>query len=186
VRHRCKRKKRLSLAEKKNSTHLQTQQQTVDELDSMKFKKFENPQFGYIISRFHTVLLFAVWWWNESSWRNNHTGSKPFSYADVNKYWQLKEENCIGKLRRVGSKKQVEWKFGWSSRRRLPTPNPILDLHLGKSADPSVVIPSLIPEEYSSMADWAKNCKFHYNHLWKSVAAHENAIKTPTTFLTIR
>ncbi|MDI1316185.1 gliding motility protein RemB [Flavobacterium sp.] len=133
-------KEALALAEK-NSTAYKPNNKQLTELDSMKFKKFENPQFES-----HINIPFSHSYYSQFDdelnqvGANNHTGSKPYSYADVNKYYNLKEENQ--KLRKSTQ--------GWFGRKLWNenlvevqgedywfTLNPILDLQFGKS-DPSV------------------------------------------------
>ena len=129
-----------ALAEKTSNVYKPNTKQ-LTELDSMKFKKFTNPQFES-----HINIPFSHSYYSQFDdemnqvGANNHTGSKPFSYAEVSKYYNLKEENQ--KLH-----KKTE---GWLGRKIWNenlveiqgedywfTLNPIVDLEFGKSA-PSV------------------------------------------------
>ncbi len=129
-----------ALAEKKsdvykpNDTHL-------TELDSMKFKKFQNPQFES-----HINIPFSHSYYAQFDGKlnqigaNNHTGSKPYPYAEVNKYYNLKEANqAIAKNktdwwgRKLWNENfvEIQGEDYWFSL------NPIFDIQFGKS-DPSV------------------------------------------------
>ena len=133
-------KEALALAEK-NATSFKPNNKPLSELDSIRLKKFENPQFES-----HINIPFSHSYYSQFDDKmnqvgaNNHTGSKPYTYADVNKYYNLKEENQ--KLRKNTQ--------GWFGRKLWNenlveiqgedywfTLNPILDLQFGKS-DPSV------------------------------------------------
>jgi len=129
------------LLAEKNSSNYKPDNKQLTELDSMKFKKFDNPQFES-----HINIPFSHSYYSQFDdemnqvGANNHTGSKPYSYVDVNKYYNLNEENK--KLRKNTQ--------GWFGRKLWNenlvevqgedywfTLNPILDLQLGKS-NPSV------------------------------------------------
>ena len=111
------------------------------ELDSLKYIKFDNPQL-----KSHINIPFSHSYYSQFDdemnqvGANNHTGSKPFSYAEVSKYYDLKEEN----------QKLVKKAEGWLGRKIWNenlveiqgedywfTLNPIVDLEYGKS-DPSI------------------------------------------------
>lgn len=111
------------------------------ELDSIKYTKFDNPQF-----QSHLNIPFSHSYYAQFDdemnqvGANNHTASKPYSYADVSKYYDLAAEN----------KKLAKNKQGWWGRKFWNenlvevqgedywfSLNPILDLQFGKS-DPSV------------------------------------------------
>lgn len=125
----------------KNSKSFKPNTKHLTELDSIKLKKFDNPQFESHINIPFSHSYYAQFddEMNQVG-ANNHTGSKPYSYADVNKYYNLKEENQ--KLR----KNKQQW-FGrklWNENLveiqgedYWFTLNPIVDLQFGKS-DPSV------------------------------------------------
>jgi hypothetical protein len=133
-------KEALALAEK-NATSFKPNNKPLTELDSIRLKKFENPQFES-----HINIPFSHSYYSQFDDKmnqvgaNNHTGSKPYAYADVNKYYNLKEEN-----QKLSKNTQ-----GWFGRKLWNenlvevqgedywfTLNPILDLQFGKS-DPSV------------------------------------------------
>jgi hypothetical protein len=110
------------------------------ELESIKYDKFQNPEYNS-----HLNIPFSHSYYSQFDsalnqvGSNNHTASKPYNYAEVTKYYNLKEVNQ--KL----MKKKETW-FGkkiWNENlvaiqgeNYWFTLNPILDLQLGKS-DPS-------------------------------------------------
>ncbi len=113
----------------------------LSELDSIKYKKFTNPQFES-----HLNIPFSHSYYSQFDdemnqvGANNHTASKPYTYADVSKYYNLREEN----------QKLMKSKQGWWGKKFWNenlvefqgedywfTLNPIVDLQFGKS-DPSV------------------------------------------------
>ena len=129
-----------ALAEK-NSDVYKPNKKHLTELDSMKFGKFENPQF-----QSHNNIPFSHSYYAQFDAQmnqigaNNHTGSKPFAYADVNKYYNLDEANKALAKNKTGwwGKKlwnenlvEIQGEDYWF------TLNPIVDLQFGKS-DPSV------------------------------------------------
>ncbi|WP_284653674.1 energy transducer TonB [Flavobacterium terrisoli] len=111
------------------------------EVDSIKYKKFANPQFQSHINIPFSHSYYAQFddEMNQVG-ANNHTASKPFNYADVSKYYNLAEVN-----QKLMKNKQGWWgkKFWNENLVQLQgedywfTLNPILDLQFGKS-DPSV------------------------------------------------
>jgi hypothetical protein len=134
----------------KSAEELETEKQTtltalpktnvvLTELDSMVYQKFNNPDleshlnipFSHsVYSQFDAAL-------NQMG-SNNHTASKPYSYAEVAKYYNLKEANL--KLKKEAS--------GWWARKLWNenmvaiqgdgywfTLNPIVDLQVGNSSD---------------------------------------------------
>ena len=111
------------------------------EFDSIVYKKFENPQFDS-----HLNIPFSHSYYAQFDDKmnqvgaNNHTGSKPYTYAEVNKYYNLKEAN----------QKLLKNREGWWGRKLWNenlveiqgdgywfTLNPIVDIQFGKS-NPSV------------------------------------------------
>ncbi|MBF6641157.1 gliding motility protein RemB [Flavobacterium sp. J49] len=110
------------------------------ELDSIKYKKFDNPQF-----QSHLNIPFSHSYYAQFDdemnqvGANNHTASKPYSYTDVSKYYDLAAEN-----QKLAKNKQSWWgkKFWNENLVQIQgedywfTLNPILDLQFGKS-DPS-------------------------------------------------
>ena len=114
---------------------------SLTELDSIKYSKFDNPQFDS-----HINIPFSHSYYSQFDaamnqlGANNHTASKPFSYADVSRYYNLNEENkkiLKNKSSTWGRKiwnenfVQIQGEDYWF------TLNPIFDLQFGKS-DPSI------------------------------------------------
>jgi hypothetical protein len=111
------------------------------ELDSIKYVKFDNPQF-----QSHLNIPFSHSYYAQFDAEmnqvgaNNHTASKPYTYADVSKYYNLAAEN-----QKLAKNKQGWWgKKLWNENLVEVqgedywfTLNPIVDLQFGKS-DPSV------------------------------------------------
>ncbi|MEK8178724.1 gliding motility protein RemB [Flavobacterium buctense] len=116
-------------------------QKPLTELDSIKYSKFDNPQFQSHLNIPFSHSFYAQFddEMNQVG-ANNHTASKPFSYADVSKYYDLATEN-----KKLAKNKQGWWgkKFWNENLVEVQgedywfTLNPILDLQFGKS-DPSV------------------------------------------------
>ena len=81
-----------ALAEKTSNVYKPNTKQ-LTELDSIKYKKFTNPQLES-----HINIPFSHSYYSQFDdemnqvGANNHTGSKPYAYADVSKYYNLKEE----------------------------------------------------------------------------------------------
>ena len=110
------------------------------ELDSIVYKKFDNPQ---LTSTLNIPLSHSYYAQFDRALNqvgaNNHTSSKPFTYAEVNKYYDLNEAN-----RRIMKNKEGWWgrKLWNESLVQIQgegywfTMNPIFDLRVGKS-DPS-------------------------------------------------
>lgn len=110
------------------------------ELDSIVYKKFDNPQ---LTSTLNIPLSHSYYAQFDRALNqvgaNNHTASKPFTYAEVNKYYDLNEAN-----RRIMKNKEGWWgrKLWNESLVQIQgegywfTMNPIFDLRVGKS-DPS-------------------------------------------------
>jgi len=110
------------------------------ELDSIVYKKFDNPQLK---STLNIPLSYSYYAQFDRAMNqvgaNNHTASKPFTYAEVNKYYDLNEAN-----RRIMKNKEGWWgrKLWNESLVQIQgedywfTMNPIFDLRVGKS-DPS-------------------------------------------------
>jgi hypothetical protein len=108
------------------------------EFDSVKSKKFRNPQWTS-----HLNVPFSHDYYSQFDaalnqvGSNNHTGSKPFSYAEVSKYYSITEAN--EKIKKPGE--------GWLTRKLWNenmveiqgndywlTLNPIFDLQFGKNS----------------------------------------------------
>jgi len=121
----------------KNSNIYKPNNKPLTELDSIKFKKFDNPQFESHINIPFSHSYYAQFdaEMNQVG-ANNHTGSKPYAYTDVNKYYNLEDaKKAIAKNkqdwwgRKLWNENFVEIKGEdyWF------TLNPIFDLQLGKS-----------------------------------------------------
>ena len=107
------------------------------EFEDIVYKKFENPQYK---SRLNVLFSHSLYAQFDQSLNqvgsNNHTGSKPFSYADVTKYYDFAKANENLKLKANGWWKrkifnentvEIQGDNYWF------TFNPILDLQVGKS-----------------------------------------------------
>lgn len=110
----------------------------LNELDSIPYKKFDNPQFKSHLNipfshSFYAHFDAAM---NQVG-ANNHTGSKPYTYAEVAKYYDIAAEN--EKIRKD--------KSGWWGRKLWNENlvqiqgedywfviNPIMDLQLGTAS----------------------------------------------------
>lgn len=133
--------KEAAVAAEKSSNSYKPNDKQLTELDSIKYKKFDNPQF-----QSHLNIPFSHSYYAQFDdemnqvGANNHTASKPYSYADVAKYYNFSEEN-----QKIAKNKQSWWgKKVWNENfvqiqgeDYWFTLNPILDLQFGKS-DPSV------------------------------------------------
>ncbi len=108
------------------------------ELDSIVYKKFDSPEFDS-----HLNIPFSHSYYAQfdaalnQMGSNNHTASKPYSYAEVSKYYNLKEINQSLKkkvsswwARKLWNENTVEIQGEdyWF------TLNPILDLQVGKAS----------------------------------------------------
>jgi hypothetical protein len=133
-------KEAKALAEKASLKYIPNDKQ-LSELDSIKTSKFTNPQWES-----HLNIPFSHSYYAQFDdemnqlGANNHTGSKPFNYAEVKPYYDLKAENL-----KLTKNKQEWWgKKLWNENLveiqgddYWFTLNPIVDLQMGKS-DPSV------------------------------------------------
>ncbi|MEO8253179.1 MAG: gliding motility protein RemB [Flavobacterium sp.] len=109
------------------------------ELDSIVYKKYNNPEFES-----HLNIPFSHSYYAQFDaamnqvGSNNHTGSKPYTYNEVAKYYNFKQENEALKKKTSG---------GWWARKLWNentveirgedywfTLNPVLDLQMGKSS----------------------------------------------------
>jgi len=110
------------------------------ELDSIKYQKFQNPQFKSNLNiplshSFYSQFDAAI---NQVG-ANNHTVSKPLTYSEVSKYYNLEEINSKlmkNKNSLWGKKLWNENAIQIQSKEYWFTINPIFDLQFGKS-DPS-------------------------------------------------
>ncbi len=107
------------------------------EFDSIVYKKFNNPQFESHLNVLFSHSLYAQFdaALNQVG-SNNHTGSKPFSYAEVAKYYDF---NIINKKNTKTAKTWFTKKLWNENMVEIQgenywfTFNPIYDLQLGKS-----------------------------------------------------
>lgn len=126
------------IAEKTNSV-FRDRKKELAEFDSIVYKKFENPQlkshlnipFSHnLYSQFDRAL-------NQIG-ANNHTASKPYSYSEVSKYYDLEEANQLlmkDKKSWAGRKLWNENFVAIQGEGYWFTVNPIFDLRIGKSGD---------------------------------------------------
>jgi hypothetical protein len=136
----AKKEEEKSDTESKFITDKTDKNRELTEFDKVVVTKFENPQFSS-----HLNIAFSHSYYSQFDaainqvGSNNHTASKPFTYAEVGKYYDFNTENS--KL----MKKTASWtrKLWNESTVAIQgdgywfTINPIFDLQLGKS-DPSV------------------------------------------------
>lgn len=109
----------------------------LNEVDGIQYKKFDSPQFSSNLNIPFSHSYYAQFD-DEMNvvGTNNHTSSKPYSFADVSKYYNVKEE----------TEKLYKNKSGWWGKKLWNenlvamqgedywfTLNPILDLQLGRS-----------------------------------------------------
>ncbi|MEC5164301.1 hypothetical protein RCH18_000017 [Flavobacterium sp. PL11] len=112
------------------------------ELDRIVYKKYDNPEFKSNLNIPFSHSYYSQF--DESLNQvgsNNHTASKPYTYTEVSKYYNLKSVN-------ENLKKRVSSWWGrklWNENTVVIkgedywfTLNPILDLQLGKSAESEV------------------------------------------------
>ncbi len=121
----------------KNNNSEKIKEKEFPEYDQIVYKKFNNPQFES-----HLNIPFSHSYYAQFDdemnqvGTNNHTASKPYSYAEVSKYYNFAENN----------KKILVDASGWWSRKLWNentveiqgddywfTLNPILDLQMGKA-----------------------------------------------------
>ncbi|AWG20346.1 gliding motility protein RemB [Flavobacterium faecale] len=121
-----------------NAAAVATQNQQLTELDRIVYKKFESPELHS-----HLNIPFSHSYYSHFDaamnqvGSNNHTASKPYTYTEVNKYYDIEKEN--DKL-----KKKAD---GWWARKLWNenmvaiqgdgywfTLNPVVDLQLGKAS----------------------------------------------------
>ncbi len=112
--------------------------QELTELEALVLKKFKNPQFDS-----HLDIPLSQSYYSQFDQAmnqvgsNNHTGSKPFSYTDVSKYYNLKAEN--ESLRKPNNDGWWSKKFFNENMVEIQgddywfTLNPLVDLQMGKA-----------------------------------------------------
>mgnify|MGYP006381160831 CR=1 FL=1 len=126
------------VAEKTNSV-FRDRKKELTEFDSIIYQKFNNPQLKSNLNIPFSHSMYAQFdrALNQVG-ANNHTASKPYSYADVSKYYDLEEANQLlmkEKKSYAGRKLwnenfvQIQGDGYWF------TVNPIFDLRAGKSSD---------------------------------------------------
>ncbi|MFB9078745.1 energy transducer TonB [Flavobacterium procerum] len=109
------------------------------ELDSLVYKKYNNPEFES-----HLNIPFSHSYYAQFDGAmnqvgsNNHTASKPYTYAEVSKYYNLKAVNqslqknvssWLGRKWWNENMVQIQGEDYWLSL------NPIVDLQMGKASD---------------------------------------------------
>ncbi|MFC0779375.1 energy transducer TonB [Flavobacterium sp. HJSW_4] len=109
------------------------------ELDSIVYKKYNNPEFDS-----HLNIPFSHSYYSQFDAEmnqvgsNNHTASKPYTYAEVSKYYNLKAVNeslqkktstWLGRKWWNENLVQIQGEDYWFAL------NPIVDLQLGKASD---------------------------------------------------
>lgn len=117
------------------SEFIQGSAKQLTELDSIVYKKFRNPEFES-----HLNVPFSHSYYSQFDQSlnqvgsNNHTGSKPYTYAEVSKYYDFKAVNEKLKKSTTGwwtrklwneSTVEIQGEDYWF------TLNPILDLQMG-------------------------------------------------------
>nr|WP_229354772.1 energy transducer TonB [Flavobacterium chungbukense] len=109
------------------------------ELDSIVYKKYNNPEFD---SRLNIPFSHSYYAQFDGAMNqvgsNNHTASKPYTYEEVSKYYNLKAVNqslqknvssWLGRKWWNENMVQIQGEGYWFSL------NPIVDLQLGKASD---------------------------------------------------
>ncbi|MFL9830395.1 gliding motility protein RemB [Flavobacterium sp. ST-87] len=108
------------------------------ELDSIVYKKYNNPEFES-----HLNIPFSHSYYAQFDaainkvGSNNHTASKPFSYAEVSKYYNFKKENEKLKKKAAGWWTRKLWNENTVEIRGEDywfSLNPVLDLQLGRAS----------------------------------------------------
>ncbi|WP_241774888.1 energy transducer TonB [Flavobacterium sp. Leaf82] len=118
---------------------LKPAEKPMTELDSIVYKKYNNPEFDS-----HLNIPFSHSYYAQFDGAmnqvgsNNHTASKPYTYAEVSKYYNLKEVNqslkkdvstWLGRKFWNENLVQIQGEDYWLAL------NPILDLQMGKASD---------------------------------------------------
>ena len=118
---------------------LRPEEKPMTELDSIVYKKYNSPEFDS-----HLNIPFSHSYYAQFDGAmnqvgsNNHTASKPFSYDEVSKYYNLKAVNeslqknvssWLGRKFWNENMVQIQGEGYWLSL------NPIVDLQLGKASD---------------------------------------------------
>jgi len=113
------------------------------EYDKIVYKKFDNPQFKSYLNVPFTHNNYGQF---DASMNqvgtNNHTASKPYSYSEVSKYYDMEgqyKKNMLEKDSWVGRKLWNEKLVAIQGEPYWFTMNPIFDFRLGKDFDSKVV-----------------------------------------------
>lgn len=113
------------------------------EYDKIVYKKFDNPQFKSYLNVPFTHNNYGQF---DASMNqvgtNNHTASKPYSYSEVSKYYDLEgqyKKNMLQKDSWFGRKLWNENLVAIQGEQYWFTMNPIFDFRLGKDFDSKVV-----------------------------------------------
>ena len=116
---------------------LKNKNKELTEFDSIKYQKFNNPQFKSNLNIPFSHSLYAQFddAMNQVG-ANNHTGSKPYKFSEVEKYFNLEAQNNRLKLKKeswFGRKLFNENMVEIQGENYWFTMNPIFDLQVGKS-----------------------------------------------------
>lgn len=118
---------------------LKPKEKPMTELDSIVYKKYNNPEFDS-----HLNIPFSHSYYAQFDdamnkvGSNNHTASKPYTYAEVSKYYNLKAVNqslqkntssWLGRKLWNENMVQIQGEDYWLAL------NPIVDLQMGKASD---------------------------------------------------
>ena len=119
------------------STFKETRTTSLNELDSMVYKKFNNPQFKSYLNVPFSHSLYAQFdaKLNQIG-SNNHTASKPYTYAEVDKYYDFETANHLLMKEKTswwGRKLWNEYLVEIQGDDYWFTINALFDLRLGKS-----------------------------------------------------
>jgi hypothetical protein len=137
-----KTKEQIAAEAKAKSEILNNTTAKLTELDSLVYKKYNNPEFDS-----HLNIPFSHGYYAEFDasinkiGSNNHTASKPYTYAEVSKYYDFKKVNEKNKKEASGwwsrklwneSMVEIQGEGYWF------TVNPIFDLQVGKASQSDV------------------------------------------------
>lgn len=130
----------LNSEKEKTNSIIKDRSKELTEFDSIISKKFNNPQLESHLNIPFSHSLYAQFdrALNQVG-ANNHTASKPYSYADVSKYYDLNQANQAIQKNKQGWWGRKLWNenlVAIQGEGYWFTINPILDLRVGKS-DPS-------------------------------------------------
>jgi hypothetical protein len=118
-------------------TFKETRTTSLNELDSMVYKKFNNPQFKSYLNVPFSHSFYALFdaKLNQIG-SNNHTASKPYTYAEVDKYYDFETANQLLMKEKTswwGRKLWNEYLVEIQGEDYWFTINALFDLRLGKS-----------------------------------------------------